>query len=104
MDLDHIQWLVQSGEVRYTDKFDCMLQKRLFTAEQAHEAVLKGRIIDTHIKPKRKHRPAECKYIMQHDIIREGSTMCTLTVELAVTDEVIFISGYWPADSNRRLK
>ncbi|MHB2020893.1 MAG: hypothetical protein ACYCW6_28485 [Candidatus Xenobia bacterium] len=98
MDLDHIRYLVHANEVRYTDKFDRMLQAREFTVEQAHEVVLRGRLVDV-----QKVKNHAAKPIVEHLVVRNG-VLTTLVVELAVTDVVVFISGYWPADSDRKRK
>lgn len=99
MDLDHIRAMVDAEDVRFTDKFDRMLQARDFTWEQAREVVMRGRVIDEEI-----HRGRAAKYVMEGLVSRAKPVDDVLAIELAVTDAVIFISGYWPGDGPRRRK
>ncbi|MBM3461855.1 MAG: hypothetical protein FJX76_07115 [Armatimonadetes bacterium] len=98
MDLDHIRTMVDADDVRFTDKFDRMLQARDFSWEQAREVVVKGRIIDEEIT-----RGRSTKYVVQ-GIVSRARPVDVLIVEVAVTDVVIFISGYWPGDGPRQRK
>lgn len=91
--------MVAAGDIRYSDKFDRMIQARDFSSEQAIQAVMNGRVVDE--EPVR-NRPT--KYVVHANVTREANVMDVLAVELAVTDVVIFISAYWPVDGVRRRK
>lgn len=99
MDLDHIRTMVAAEDVQFTDKFDRMLQARDFSWEQAREVVMKGRIVD-----EESHRGRPTKYVMEGIVSRAQPVVDALMVEFAVTDVVVFISGYWPGDGLRQRK
>ena len=72
--------------------------ERDFTFRQAEDAIMCGRISDIEVK-----RGKPDKHIITGSIDRDG-ILDELCIELAITDVVIFISGYWPDDSTRRRR
>lgn len=98
MDIEHIRDMVKREEVRASSKFQQRMVERDFTFKQAEDAIMCGRILDTETK-----RGKPDKHIITGFVDRDG-ILDELCIELAITDVVIFISGYWPNDSTRRRR